>query len=204
MNTSPDEGPLSSVILTMPQKDCRINIDNVFGTRKKPLEVDIGCGKGRLLLARAEADPEINFLGIDRVSSRIEKIARRAARRGLTNIRLLRADAFQAVESFLPLSSVSVFYIFFPDPWPKRRHFKRRLFTESFAHSLLRATHPGGRVHIATDHSDYFDLIEKIMENEGEFERIEPYIPSENERTNFEMVFLGINQTVNRCSFRKI
>jgi tRNA (guanine-N7-)-methyltransferase len=171
--------------------------------RRQPLEVDIGCGKGRFLLARAAAAPTVDFLGIDRMLGRIRKLDRKILRAGLRNVRLLRIEASYALQRLLPPSSVSGFYIFFPDPWPKRRHHRRRLFGDVFVEALDRTLVPDGFVHVATDHLDYFKEVRERMRGDSRFEEIPAFEPSEEERTDFEVEFLRQNAPIGRCSFRK-
>ncbi len=168
-----------------------------------PLEVDVGCGKGRFLLARAKARPGINFLGIDRLLVRIRRVDRRIRLENIRNVRLLRIEASYALEHLLPPLSVSVFYIFFPDPWPKRRHHKRRLFTESFMNSVYASLVPGGEIHLATDHLDYFQKILGVLRKDQRFVEVPPFQPADEERTDFELVFRGQNVEIGRCSFKE-
>jgi tRNA (guanine-N7-)-methyltransferase len=127
----------------------------MFGNRN-PVEVEIGCGKAKFLLARAAEQPSINFLGIDVVWKWMKFAVERSEKRALDNIRFLRADARETVRHGLREGSVSVFHIYFPDPWPKRRQRKRRLVTGEFLRLLHgRLTGPG-LVELATDHLDYF------------------------------------------------
>ncbi len=169
-----------------------------------PLEVDIGCGKGRFLLARAAANPSANFLGIDRLPTRVDKVGVRAARAGLGNVRVVCLDAAHAVEHFLPPESVGTFYSFFSDPWPKRRHHLRRLWSTLFVASLHRALAPGGLIHAATDHAGYLAEIRELLDADGRFAEIPPFVPPLDQRTDFEILFVGQGATVHRCSFRKL
>lgn len=165
--------------------------------------MDLGCGKGRFLLARAAAHGDTCFLGIDRRQIRIEKVERAARRLKLGNIRLLCSEIFVAIDKLLPPESVSVYYIFFPDPWPKRRHHRRRLFSQEFLEAVCRTLRKEGKIHIVTDHLDYFSIIRKILAADRRFAEIEPFIPDEQERTNFELVFTALNKPIGRCSFAK-
>lgn len=169
----------------------------------QPLEVEIGCGKGRFLTARAAAHPSTNFLGIDRRLKRLQKTDKKIARTGLANIRLLRIDAAYAVERLLPPLSVSRFYVFFPDPWPKRRHHKRRLFSPAFMDAACAALVPGGQIHLATDFRNYFDEIHSLLSRDTRFEETPPFEPSDDERSEFELTFRAQNIPISRCSFRK-
>lgn len=168
-----------------------------------PLEVDIGCGKGRFLLAHASAIPAHAFIGIDRMLKRLRRVDRRLRRAGLTNVRLVRVEAAYAVEYLLPAGSVTTYYVFFPDPWPKRRHHPRRLFSPLFLDALHRTLCPTGCVHIATDFLDYHAAIKTLFEKDPRFKAIAPFEPPEEERTDFELVFRQEQRPVGRCSFQR-
>lgn len=169
----------------------------------RPLEVELGCGKGRFILARAKANPGTNFLGIDRLLARLRKVDRKISREGLSNVRLLRIEASYAVEYILPPLSVSTFYIFFPDPWPKRRHARRRLFMKPFLDSLHTILLSEGHIHLATDHLDYFDEICHLFDQDERFNRAPAFEPNKEERTEFELNFLEQKVRIARCSFKK-
>ena len=167
----------------------------------RPIEIDMGCGKGRFLIARAGKSPATNYLGIDRLLGRIRKIERRAGRLGLENVRLLRMDAFYAATYLVPAASVSAYHVYFPDPWPKTRHHRHRLFNEAFMDALARTLVPAGSVHLATDHLPYFQEIVGIVRGDLRFETIPVPLPPDDERTDFELLFLG-TKPIGRLSFR--
>jgi tRNA (guanine-N7-)-methyltransferase len=168
----------------------------------RPLEIDVGCGKGRFLLARAAAHPDTNLFGIDRMLRRIRKVDNRARRLGLANLRLLRMEAYYAVAYLLPAAAVTTYYIFFPDPWPKKRHHDHRLFNPLFMDALHRTLRPGGALHFSTDHQPYFEDVRAILAADARFEEIPAYEPSEEERTDFEVYYIR-RTAIGRCSFRK-
>lgn len=176
-------------------------ITDVF-PRPAPVEVDLGCGKGRFLLARAAAHPEVNFLGIDRMLRRIRKIDNRAQRLGLSNIRLLRIEGYYAVSYLIPAGCVSTYYIFFPDPWPKKRHHENRIFNPRFVDALERTLIPEGIVHIATDHLPYFEEIAAIMRADARFREVPAFVPAPEERTDFELWYQD-KKPIGRCSFAR-
>jgi tRNA (guanine-N7-)-methyltransferase len=144
----------------------RLDLEKIFG-RNAALHVDLGCGDGSFICALAERLPERNFLGIERLLGRIRGAARKAAMVG--NVRLLRMENSYAVHYLLPAGSVETFYLLFPDPWPKRRHWRRRSVTAEFLRAISEALVENGRFFIATDHLDYFQEIERIARGDAGF-----------------------------------
>jgi tRNA (guanine-N7-)-methyltransferase len=128
----------------------RVPWSAVFGD-DRPVEVEIGPGRGDTLLAFAAARPATNFFAIERAARAAEAIATRAAGHGLGNVRVIAGDARCIVERLVADASVTAYHIYFPDPWPKTRHRARRLATEPFARALARTLVPGGAVHVASD-----------------------------------------------------
>ncbi len=169
---------------------------------QQPIEVDMGSGKGRFLLARATAHPDTNYLGIDRMLRRIRKVDRRIRHVGLHNVRLLRMDAYYATTYLIPPSCVRAYYIFFPDPWPKKRHYAHRFFNEEYLDALARTLLAGGRVNVATDHLPYFEEIRERLMKDDRFEEVETFVPSDDEKTDFELYYDG-RKSIGRCSFAK-
>jgi len=144
----------------------RLELDKIFG-RKAPLHVDLGCAEGSFLCALAQRMRDKNFLGIERLLNRVRASARKAA--SLDNVRLLRMESSYAVRYLLPAESVETFYLLFPDPWPKRRHHRRRIVTPNFLSSIYAALQKNGRIYIATDDVDYFERIQEIAESDPDF-----------------------------------
>ncbi|MCZ7591931.1 MAG: tRNA (guanosine(46)-N7)-methyltransferase TrmB [Kiritimatiellae bacterium] len=167
-----------------------------------PIEVDLGCGKGRFLIERARTHPDVNFIGIDRMLRRIRKIDNRARRLGLKNIRLLRVEGYYATAYLMPPDAIRAYYIFFPDPWPKTAHHKHRLFNPRFLDALHRTLQLEGLVHAATDHAEYFTEICAVLRADSRFEEIEPFQPTPDERTDFELWYEG-KTPIGRISLRK-
>jgi tRNA (guanine-N7-)-methyltransferase len=127
-----------------------VDVAGVF-LRNAPLEVDVGCGEGAFTVAMAAKNPAHNFLGIERLLGRVRKVCRRAVRAGVGNVRLLRAENFYVVKLLLAPESVSVFHVMFPDPWPKRRHHRRRLINRDFLDAVRAALKPDGELRLTTD-----------------------------------------------------
>ena len=164
-----------------------------------PLEIDLGCGKGRFLLARARKFPEINILGVDRMLNRIKRINRKALRANLLNLRVLRLDGYYTVTYLVPPQSVDTYYIFYPDPWPKGKHHHNRIFNELFMDAIARTLKPGGKIHASTDHLPYFEQIYKLIKDDSRFEETETFVPADDEVSDFELIFS--HKTPGRCSF---
>lgn len=133
-----------------------LNFAQLFGNTN-PVELEIGFGKGTFLVEQAMSRPETNFLGIEYANWFYRYASDRLRRRSPRNARTVRAEANFFVKEFIPDSSIAVLHIYFPDPWPKARHHKRRLIQESFVPVMNRILRPGGRVQIVTDHRGYFE-----------------------------------------------
>jgi tRNA (guanine-N7-)-methyltransferase len=138
----------------------------LFGN-DRPVEIEIGPGRGDVLLAFAAARPEVNFFAIEHVQGAAAHVAARLRTAGLPNARVLGADAVCVVEHLVPPASVAAYHIYFPDPWPKSRHRKRRLVTPEFAAAMTRTLAPGGTVHVATDVGALFDDIAQVLAAAG-------------------------------------
>ncbi len=130
------------------------------------LVVEIGFGRGEFLLDLAAAQPCAAFVGIEYSFKRVLKVARRLAHTELRNVRLLEADANQAVRELLAPGSVQAFWINFPDPWPKKRHHKRRLIQPRFVREAAKCLVSGGQLHVATDHVDYAEQVDEVLRKE--------------------------------------
>lgn len=188
-------------LLPSPEPGSHLSATSTYRTLQ-PLEVDIGCGRGRFLLARAKSCPHLNFLGIDLSLLRLRKIDRRAQAEALTNIRLIHGEALEILAA-LPPASTSACYLYFPDPWPKRRHHGRRLVAPPFVDAIAKTLVPGGTIHLCTDHTDYFVAMLRTWRGDPRFSETTPYIPTPEEETDFCLIFKSQGLAPNRCSFRK-
>jgi tRNA (guanine-N7-)-methyltransferase len=139
-----------------------INWENLFGN-DHPVEIEIGMGKGTFLADRAKANPGLNLLGIEYARWFWRYGSDRLRRNGCTNARTVRAEAGYFLREFVPAGSVSIIHIYFPDPWPKKRHHKRRLIQPPFLAQVERALIGGGRLQIVTDHEEYFQQIQQVV-----------------------------------------
>jgi tRNA (guanine-N7-)-methyltransferase len=137
----------------------------VFG-REAPLVLEIGFGMGETTAAIAQVHPEIDFLGVEVYVAGIGALARRAHEAGLTNLRIVQHDAVEVVRDMIAPGSLHGVHLFFPDPWPKARHHKRRLLAQPFAGQLAERLRPGGTLHCATDWEPYAEQMLAVLSEE--------------------------------------
>jgi len=145
----------------------------LFG-REAPTCVEIGSGKGKFLNELATARPDRNILAVERSAKYHRLCCDRAARRGLTNVRVVRTTGEDLLFRLLAEASVETFFVLFSDPWPKKRHHKRRFFTPSNVEAMHRALSPGGRLLVKSDHDDYAAVIAEVLGNAPGFTAIDP------------------------------
>ena len=125
----------------------------------QPLELEIGSGKGTFLVNQAAANPQVNYLGLEYARAFWRYAADRCRRRGLANVRIVCIEADLFVRRYMPDACCRQVHLYFPDPWPKKRHHKRRLIQAPFLRQLHRTLEPGGAIRVATDHEAYFQWI---------------------------------------------
>ena len=140
----------------------------------RPLEIEVGCGKGKFLTARAQAHPECDFLGIERMLERVRLFDGKCRRGHIPNAHVLRLEALYTFHYLLPAHHARTVYVFFPDPWPKKKHHSHRLFGPLFRTALWKRLEIGGKLEFATDHKEYFDEVCAGFATDGRFERVEP------------------------------
>jgi tRNA (guanine-N7-)-methyltransferase len=131
--------------------------------RPQPLQVELGSGDGSFLTQYAALHPEWNFIGVERLLGRLRKIDRKGRRMGLANVRGVRIEASYFLEYLLPKKTVTALHVYFPDPWPKRKHRPRRLINERFPQLARAALVPGGAVYLRTDDADYFAQMQAVF-----------------------------------------
>ena len=191
----------------------------VFGN-ENPVEIEIGCGKGRFLLEAARQRPQINYLGIERapkyvrrIQERFQKHIKHTGRRSggvegslFPNARLAWSDAARFVDCYVAENCVQAYHVYFPDPWPKKRQHKRRLFrNETWLRGIERTLLPSrGRLYVVTDYSEYFDEIRGRLDRlTCLVERSSAPTESEHIQTNFEMKYLAEGRKIYRTVFEK-
>jgi tRNA (guanine-N7-)-methyltransferase len=141
--------------------DERLDAAAWFG-REAPLIIEIGCGTGTATAAMAQAEPQFNLIGIEVYKPGLAQLVQRLEREGIENVRLVRGDAVDVLEHMIAESSLTGVRVFFPDPWPKARHHKRRLIQPATMALIASRLRPGGILHVATDHADYAEHIAAV------------------------------------------
>ncbi|HEV2435071.1 MAG TPA: tRNA (guanosine(46)-N7)-methyltransferase TrmB [Verrucomicrobiae bacterium] len=184
---SSENGP-AGLIYDLPSILSRVDPAALF-QRAQPLEVELGCGDASFLVELARRQPEKNFIGVERLLGRLRKLERKGRRAGLMNLRGVRIESSYFLEFLLPPHSVSVLHIYFPDPWPKKKHRKYRLINERFPELARAALASGGAVFLRTDDPDYFQQMTEVFGANGEFQRMETPPELANLLTDFEQEF---------------
>jgi tRNA (guanine-N7-)-methyltransferase len=179
----------------------------VFGN-DNPVEIEVGCGKGLFLLNASEACPGVNFLGIEIVRKYQLFTATRLAKRGRGNVRVACADARSVLRDRVAAESVQAVHVYFPDPWWKKRHQKRRVFTEEFAGQCARVLRPGGILYVATDVADYAQMVRELVAGHTQLRELPP--PAERDPahdldylTNFERKFRKEGRPIHRTCYAR-
>ncbi|NLK42420.1 MAG: tRNA (guanosine(46)-N7)-methyltransferase TrmB [Planctomycetes bacterium] len=191
--------------------DGQLDFEVIFG-RSGPVEIEIGSGKGTFLVSQAGAFEKTNFLGIEWANKVYRYAVDRIGRWGLKNVRLIRTDAADFLAEHVADESVEGFHLYFPDPWPKKRHHKRRFFCSENLEQMLRCLKPGGWINIATDHQDYFEQIQTVTRQavEGGRAKIIPFIrpvgagQGEYVGTNYERKYLKEGRPTYTLALQKL
>jgi len=180
-----------------------LNVPEYFPS-VQPLEVELGCGDASFLVNYAQAHPEHNFIGVERLGGRLRKLDRKGRRAGLTNLRGVRIESGYFLEYLLPPKSASVLHIYFPDPWPKKKHLKNRFINERFIEIAQRALTPGGIVYLRTDHADYFEQMTTVFAASTAFRKMETPVELSAVLTDFEAEFLKQGLQTNRAAYQVV
>ena len=174
---------------------------SIFG-RSAPLVVEIGSGMGETTLEVAQAQPQTDFIAVEVHGPGVGSLLKRIEAAKLTNLRVIRHDAVEVLERMIPDGSLAGIHLFFPDPWPKKRHHKRRLVQADFAALAARKLARGGYFHAATDWPDYAEQIERVLTAEPLLEYAAPATKS-RPATKFERRGLGLGHRVRDLLFRR-
>lgn len=187
-----------------------LDFGRIFGTNA-PVEIEIGSGKGTFLLTQARACPERNYLGIEWANQYYRYAVDRLGRWGVKNAKMLRTDVATFLPEHVEPGSVSVFHVYYPDPWPKRRHWKRRFISTGNVENLLRCLEINGRLQIVTDHRGYYrqmcevlgSFIHRGLLETVDFEHPAGARPGEIVGTNYERKYQKEGRAAYTFAFRK-
>ena len=181
-----------------------LDLDRVFG-RAAPRILEVGFGMGETTARIAADNPQNDYLGIEVHSPGVGSLLRRVAELGLTNVRVIQHDAVEVIERMIPAASLDGAHVFFPDPWPKKRHHKRRLVQPPFAALLASRLKPGAYLHIATDWKDYAQQMLEVLSAEPQLvNTVRDFAPRPGHRplTKFESRGLKLGHSVWDILFR--
>jgi tRNA (guanine-N7-)-methyltransferase len=198
---------LAPYLLEVPDPPALIHWSTVFDNGNT-VEIEVGFGKGLFLLTSSLANPRTNFLGLEIERKYQLFTANRIAKRELRNVRLVKADGRLFLRDCVPSDSVQAVHVYFPDPWWKKRHHKRRLFTAEFADQCARVLSPNGCLHIATDVEEYFHVMTDLVQRQPllqpiSFANVAGTASAAEYQTNFERKSILKGRPVNRAIYRK-
>ncbi len=191
-----------SVIYKLPSILERLELGKLF-VRTQPLEIELGSGDGSFLVEYARRYPEHNFIGVERLLGRIRKMERKGRRAGLTNLRGIRIESSYFLEYLLPLHSAVALHIYFPDPWPKRKHRRHRLVNDRFAGLAHQALVPGGIVCLRTDDHNYFEQMLAVFSSSSSFRQVDTPPELSAWPTDFEKDFQARGVRTLRAAYQK-
>lgn len=192
----------TDLIYELPSIVERLDLEKLFA-KPQPLEVELGSGDGSFLVEYAKLHPEKNFIGVERLLGRIRKTERKARRAELTNLRGVRIESSYFIQYLLPLEFVSALHVYFPDPWPKARHWKRRLINATFPELVQKVLKPGASVFLRTDDREYFQQMTEVFAANSAFRLVETPEELSQVRTDFEKGFLAKGIETLRAAYQR-
>jgi tRNA (guanine-N7-)-methyltransferase len=166
----------------------RLALAQIF-LKPQPLEVELGCGDASFLVDYARRNPGRNFIGVERLLGRIQKLDRKGRRAGLANLCGVRIESSYFVKFLLPPHAATALHVYFPDPWPKKKHRRHRLINEHFPGLARAALSPRGVVYVRTDDTDYFAQMNEVFGASRTFQKIETPVELAGVLTDFERDF---------------
>ncbi len=186
-------------------RDEVIDTEEWFG-RDAPVVLEIGCGTGTSTAAMALAEPDVDVLAVEVYRPGLAQLLHRIKREDIGNIRLLRGDGVDVMENMIAPASLTGVRVFFPDPWPKKRHHKRRLLQPATFSLIASRLRPGGVLHVATDHADYAEWITEAGATEPMLRTLDSTAPISLERpvTKFEGKGLRAGSTITEMIWRRV
>ncbi len=191
----------STVIYRLPSILERIDPANLFN-KPQTLEIELGSGDGSFLVGYAALHPDRNLIGVERLLGRIRKMERKARRAALENLRGVRIESSYFLGFLLPEHSATAIHVYFPDPWPKRKHRRHRLVNEAFPALAFRALRPDGMVYLRTDDADYFQQMTDVFRATPLFDPAETPAELQQLLTDFEKEFQARCVVTRRAAYR--
>jgi len=191
----------ANLVYDLPSIVERLDLTRIFPITQ-PLEVELGCGDASFLVDYAKLHSERNFIGVERLLGRLCKLDRKGRRAGLANLRGVRIESAYFLEYLLAPHSVSALHVYFPDPWPKKRHHKNRLINERFSQIARAALAPAGVVYLRTDDKEYFGQMTGVFEGDAKFRKIETPSELAGLLTDFEKEFQARGIKTLRAAYR--
>ena len=183
-------------------QDSQIDLESLF-PKSQPIVMEVGYGMGEATWQIAKANPNLNYLGVEVHVPGVGKLMARLDEYELTNVRLIERDVFEALYYMVKDSSLDGVHLFFPDPWPKKRHFKRRIVNERFLNDVAAKLKPGGYLHIATDWVPYAEWIKEVFSHTNLFTGGLTERPDWRPLTRFEGQGISKDHAVNDFRFLK-
>ena len=180
--------PVENLIFQLPTILEPLDLAVLF-REPQPLEVELGCGDASFLVEYARRQPARNFIGVERLLGRLQKLDRKGRRASLNNVRGIRIESAYFLRYLLPPHSTAALHIYFPDPWPKKKHRRHRLINEQFPALAQAALTPGGCVFLRTDDADYFGQMNEVFGAAKEFTKVETPPSLAEITTDFERDF---------------
>lgn len=180
----------------------KLKKEEIFPDPKRSLEIDLGCGDGSFLIDLAKNFPSRDFLGVERLLGRVRRVCRCSLKEDLQNLKVLRLESSYTLEWLLPDHCASRIHLLFPDPWPKKKHHKRRLVSEPFCSSLVRVLEPQGEFFFKTDHQEYFEESMSVLKNFSSLKEIQWDSDSYYPKTDFEKLWTGQGKIIYCARFK--
>lgn len=199
---------LAPYLLDLPTEPAPLDWRAVFGN-ELPVEMEVGFGKGLFLVTASQACPDVNFLGVEIERKYTLYTATRLAKRALRNVRVVCGDAKALLRDRVPAASVQAVHVYFPDPWWKKRHRKRRLFNEEFVAQCARVLRPGGRLHVVSDVEEYFGIMKELLAQQPGLRELPPPEVKAPEHdldylTNFERKYRKEGRPIYRAVYERV
>jgi tRNA (guanine-N7-)-methyltransferase len=182
--------PSPSLVYELPSILEPLDLAKLF-PKVQPLELELGSGDGSFLVELGRSCPDHNFIGVERLLGRVRKLDRKGRRAGLSNVRGVRIESSYFLRYLLPPHSATARHIYFPDPWPKRKHRRHRLINADFPSLAQTALVPPGTVYLRTDDSDYFDQMREVFDASPLFQAVATPATLAGLLTDFERDFIA-------------